>query len=117
MKTVSSNQVTVNNPQGLHARPAHALVEMAGQFQADIEIAANGESADGKSILAILGLAAEQGTQLTIQASGEDAVQAVAALVELVQDDVGQDDEPTAKNESRKTGDERGEPSSVNRQD
>jgi len=120
IKTVSktlSKQVTVNSPQGLHARPAYALVEMAGQFRADIEIIRNGEKADGKSILAILGLAAEQGTQLIIQASGEDAAQAVEALAELVLEDVGQDDEPTPKNESTKTGDERGEPSSINRRD
>jgi len=99
-----SKQVAVNNPQGLHARPAYALVELAGQFQADIEIIRNGERADGKSILAILGLAAEKGTQLTIQASGEDAAQAVDALVELLLQDLGQDEEPTPNNESTTNG-------------
>ena len=95
-----TKQVTVNNPQGLHARPAHALVQLAGQFQADIEIIRNGESVDGKSILAILTLAAEKGAQLTIRASGTDAAQAVDALAELFHNDLGNEEEEAPNNES-----------------
>jgi phosphocarrier protein HPr len=81
--TVARN-VTVSNPQGLHARPAEMFVRMANQFQAKIEVIKDGECVDGKSILEILTLFAVQGTQLSIHATGCDAPDAVKALTELV---------------------------------
>ena len=78
-------QVTVSNPQGLHARPAHALAQLANRFQADIWIIKGGEPVDGKSILSILTLAAAQGTELMIRATGPDADAAADALVALLQ--------------------------------
>ena len=83
MVETASRSVMVTNPQGLHARPAHAVVTLAHQFQSDIQIIRNGESVDGKSILSILTLAAEQGTRLTITATGDDSTDAVSALEEL----------------------------------
>ena len=80
---VSTRQVRVSNPQGLHARPAHTLVNLANQFQADIEVIRDQERVDGKSILSLLTLAAEQGTVLTIEARGHDAKDAVDALENL----------------------------------
>ncbi len=80
---VSTRQVKVSNPQGLHARPAHALVNLANQFQADIDVIRDHERVDGKSILSILTLAAEQGTVLIIEARGHDAKDAVDALENL----------------------------------
>lgn len=76
--------VTVINPQGLHARPVDLFVRLANQFGARIEVIKGGERADGKSILSILTLAAQQGTQLDIEATGDDADVAIAALAELV---------------------------------
>jgi phosphotransferase system HPr (HPr) family protein len=73
----------VLNPQGLHARPAHAVVTLATRFQSEIEMIRDGEIADAKSILAILTLAAEQGTEITIRATGDDAGEALDALTEL----------------------------------
>ena len=58
-----SRTVVVTNPQGLHARPADLFVKLASQYQATIEVIKDGERVDGKSILAILTLAAVQGTQ------------------------------------------------------
>ena len=82
---IAIRRVTVINPQGLHARPAHALVQLASRFQAEIEIVKEGERVDGKSILSILTLAAVQGTQLILRARGPDAEAALDALVELFQ--------------------------------
>ena len=79
-----SRTVVVTNPQGLHARPADLFVKLASQYQAIIEVIKDGERVDGKSILAILTLAAVQGTELTIEASGPDAEVALHALSELV---------------------------------
>lgn len=80
----ATGDVTVSNPQGLHARPAEMFVRMANQFQANIEVIKDGECVDGKSILEILTLFAVQGTQLSIRATGCDAPDAVKALTELV---------------------------------
>ena len=79
----STRQVKVSNPQGLHARPAHALVNLASRFQSEIDVIRDHERADGKSILSILTLAAEQGTELIIEARGDDAKDALDALEHL----------------------------------
>lgn len=79
-----SRTVVVTNPQGLHARPADLFVKTAVQFESQIEVIKDGERVDGKSILAILTLAAVAGTQLQIVATGPDADAALGALVELI---------------------------------
>jgi phosphocarrier protein len=80
--------VVVSNPQGLHARPADLFVKLASQYQSTIEVIKDGERVDGKSILAILTLAAVQGTQLRIEATGPDADVALDAIADLFQRDI-----------------------------
>lgn len=75
--------VIVKNPEGLHARPAHMLAKLAGTFSSQIEIIKAGEPVDGKSILSILTLGAEHGTELTVSAIGPDAEEAVGAIAHL----------------------------------
>jgi phosphotransferase system HPr (HPr) family protein len=84
-ETTVAGQVIISNPQGLHARPADLFVKLANKFEAKIEVIKGGERVDGKSILGILTLVAEQGTQLSIEAKGPDAPRALRALVQLVQ--------------------------------
>ena len=79
-----SRTVVVSNPQGLHARPADLFVKLASRYSSTIAVIKDGERVDGKSILAILTLAATPGTQLEIEATGPDADVAASALVELV---------------------------------
>ena len=82
----SSELTLVRLPEAvaLHARPAGAFVRSAASFVATIEVEANGRRANGKSILEILGLGADGGTELAISASGDDAAEAVAELANLV---------------------------------
>ncbi len=75
--------VTVNNPQGLHLRPADLLVRCANQFAAETLLAKDGQFVDCKSILSLMTLGACQGTQLQLTARGDDAESAVAAITEL----------------------------------
>lgn len=75
--------MVVNNPQGLHARPADMFVKVASRFASKIDVIKEGEAVDGKSILAILTLAAGEGTELRLMAAGSDAEEAVCALAEL----------------------------------
>lgn len=78
-----SKTVTVNDPNGLHLRPAGLIAELASQFQAQISIEKDGEPVDGKSVLSIVTLVAQSGTPLVIRAVGEDAEQAVHRLADL----------------------------------
>jgi phosphotransferase system HPr (HPr) family protein len=82
---VAIREVVVTNPQGLHARPADLFSRLAKRFQSKIEVLKDGQRADGKSILDMLMLAAEQGVRLTITAQGGDAAEAVDALVQLIE--------------------------------
>jgi len=81
----ATRTVVVSNPQGLHARPADQFARLASSFKCKIELVKENERVDGKSVLNILTLAAVQGTQLVLEAEGEDAEAAVAALAELVE--------------------------------
>lgn len=82
--------ITVMNPQGFHARPAHLFVKLASQFQAQVRIIKGREKIDGKSILDLLTLGAGNGSQLTLEAIGDDATAAVDALAQLVEDGFGE---------------------------
>jgi phosphocarrier protein len=100
----ASRKVTVSHPNGLHLRPAHALVTLAGKFNSSIEIVRDGDNADAKSILAIMGLAAEKGTQLILRASGDDADAALDALSEwFAQDFAASKPETESNNENTET--------------
>jgi phosphotransferase system HPr (HPr) family protein len=93
MAELTLKTVTVSNRQGIHARPAHALATLAGSFQANIEIVRNGVVADAKSILAIMTLAAEHGSELQLRATGHDARQAIEALEKLILSGFGEDED------------------------
>jgi len=78
--------VVVNNPLGIHARPAALLVQMASKFQADIFLSKEDiKGVNGKSIMSVMMLAAEKGAEITVGADGEDAERAVEALAELLE--------------------------------
>jgi phosphocarrier protein len=74
----------------MHARPAAAFVKMAAQFESSIRVARHGLVVDGRSIMGVLMLAAEQGAELRISAEGADAEAALDALVDLVASGFGE---------------------------
>ena len=76
--------VEIVNRAGMHARPAAELVKLAGTFAADVRIEKDGVEVNGKSIMGVLMLAAEMGSELRIVARGDDAAEAVEALTALV---------------------------------
>ncbi len=92
-----SRTVVVTNPQGVHARPADMFVKLASQYESKIEVIKDGERVDGKSILAMLTLAAVEGTTLKLEGTGPDAEAAVAALAELVLRDFDENEPLTNK--------------------
>jgi len=92
---IVSQFVEIRNPQGLHARPANLFVRKASEFASQIELIKDGERVDGKSILSVLTLVAEQGTRLVIEAKGPDAADAVRVLSELVDKGFDEDLSPS----------------------
>ena len=80
-----STQITITNPQGLHMRPAYLLAETASKFDCEIELVKDDIRVDGKSVLGILTLGAAQGADVTVEADGDDAEDAIATLKELLQ--------------------------------
>ncbi len=84
--------VTINNKVGLHARPASLFVQAANKFKSDIRITntSNNTTANAKSILNVLTLGANQGCKIRMKAEGEDAVQALATLKELIGSNFGE---------------------------
>ncbi len=74
----------ITNRLGLHARAAAKFVRMAQSFDAEIWVIRNGTRVSGVSILGLMMLAAAPGTELSLEAEGQEAGQAVEALLKLV---------------------------------
>ena len=78
-------EITIINKLGLHARAAAKFVGVASQFSSNVRIGRSAESqVDGKSIMAVMMLAAGKGTSLHLSSEGEQAEQALDALVALI---------------------------------
>ena len=87
-------RVVITNRLGLHARAAAQLVRMASRFQSFVRLerADGTATADAKSILSVLMLAASRGTELRATAEGVDAAEAVNAVCRLIADGFGESD-------------------------
>ena len=86
----ASTEVTIVNRLGLHARAAAELIKVAGRYGARVELVRDERRADARSIMAVRVRAATKGTTLSVQADGEDAEDAVAAVAELIADKFGE---------------------------
>jgi phosphocarrier protein len=84
-------EVVVPNRLGLHARAAAKFVQMATRFHSRILVRRDSRTMDGKSIMGVLLLAAARGTTIAISADGPDELDAVGALVQLVETGFGED--------------------------
>ena len=85
----ASGQIVITHAVGLHARPSVKLTKLAKGFHSRIEIAGSeaGPWIDAKSIVKVMAMKAKQGSELMVRASGADAEQAVAAIIDLVRRD------------------------------
>ncbi len=90
--TAVEKVATIKNKYGLHARPATQFVELASRFNCDVVLLKNGEEVNGKSIMGLMMLGAEQGTELTLRCFGaEDAPQCIDSLVALIDSKFGEE--------------------------
>lgn len=79
--------VAITNPAGFHMRPMQAFVETASRFPAaNVTVTRDGKPpVNGKSMWGLLGLVAEQGTELVIEVTGPDAAEAMRELLDVMQ--------------------------------
>jgi phosphocarrier protein HPr len=77
-------QVTIINKLGLHARAAAKLVSTASAFGSRIKVGYPDKMVDGKSIMAVMMLAASKGTELLLQVEGDDQEQALEAVLDII---------------------------------
>lgn len=77
-------EVTIKNRAGMHTRPAASLVKLAAKFKAEFFIEKDGLEINGKSIIGVMTLAAEQGSKLLLKFDGEDEEQARKEIVALI---------------------------------
>ena len=81
---IAERQGEIVNPLGLHARPSAEFVKLASQFKCDVQLSKDGMDVNGKSIMGVMTLAAECGSQVMIRTQGDDAEAALEALAGLV---------------------------------
>lgn len=80
-------KVKIVNEAGLHARPAAALVKLATNYEAEFHIHMYGYRVNGKSILGVMTLAAEQGAEMELEFDGPDEEELAEAVTELIKNE------------------------------
>ena len=85
-----TQEVSVNNEVGLHARPAPYFIQKANEFKSGIWVEMEERRVNAKSLLGVLSLGIVKGTTITLIADGPDAKEAVEALAQLVDNQLGE---------------------------
>lgn len=79
-----TQNITITNSIGLHARPATYLIQKATAYRSKVRIARNQQEVNAKSLLGVLSLGIAQGMTVTITTEGEDEVEAMEGILELI---------------------------------
>lgn len=88
--TMVSQKVTINNPQGLHMRPAGVFAKGMAKFDSDVTINFNGKATNGKSLLNIIGACIKCGSEVEIQCDGADEEEALKTAIEMIESGLGE---------------------------
>lgn len=83
-----TQEVTVTNEVGLHAKPATYFIQKANEYQSGIWVEKDERRVNAKSLLGVLSLGIVQGTTITLIADGSDEEAAVKALADLIRNDL-----------------------------
>ena len=84
-------ELKIINKKGLHARAAAAFVKTAEKFNAEVSVSKSGQTVGGRSIMGLMMLVASKGSRIVVKATGDEAVQALQAISELVNDKFGEE--------------------------
>ena len=79
-----TQEITVNNEVGLHARPATFFIQKANSYKSSIWVEKGDCRVNAKSLLGVLSLGVEKGTEVTFIADGSDEAEAILGLCELI---------------------------------
>jgi phosphocarrier protein len=82
---------TITNKRGLHARASAKLVEAAARFKCTITVTKDGQAVNARSIMGLMLLAASMGSNVEISADGEDAAEALTAILALIDAKFGEE--------------------------
>ena len=82
--------VEITNKLGLHARASAKLSQIANQFKSEVNLGRNGNKVNAKSIMGVMMLAAAKGTTIAIETDGPDEVDAMHAVLTLINDKFGE---------------------------
>ena len=81
---MKTEQVTIKNKLGLHARAAAKLVSTASHFDAEVKLQKGSHEVNGKSIMGVMMLAASKGSKINVIADGDDEAPALDAIIKLI---------------------------------
>ena len=87
---MQQRKLTIVNRLGLHARAAVKLVSLSSKYVSNVVIVANGRRANARHLMAILLLSASMGSPISIETSGQDEVEAMAAVTRLITNGFGE---------------------------
>jgi phosphocarrier protein len=90
MLVVLKQDIEIINKLGLHARASAKLTQTAAQFESEIFVTKAGKRVNAKSIMGVMMLAAGKGSKLELDATGADEVEAMNAVVALINDKFGE---------------------------
>lgn len=85
-----TQEITIINKLGLHARASAKLTQLAAQFPCEVFMTRNGRKINAKSIMGVMMLAAGVGSVVTLETEGEKAQEAMDALIALINDKFGE---------------------------
>ena len=83
-------EIKILNKLGMHARASAKFTQLAGRYRSDVWLTRNDRKVNAKSIMGVMMLAANQGAALVIETTGEDEIEAMQALVQLIEDRFGE---------------------------
>lgn len=87
---MQTQEITIVNNLGLHARASAKLTKLAGSFQCDVWMSKGQRRVNAKSIMGVMMLAAGLGSQVVLETDGPQETEALQALVALIEDKFGE---------------------------
>ncbi|MBL8497723.1 HPr family phosphocarrier protein [Nitrosomonas sp. JL21] len=87
---MQTREIEIVNKLGLHARASAKLTKLASQFKCEVWATKNNRRVNAKSIMGVMTLAASKGSRIRLETTGDDEVEAMTALVALVEDYFGE---------------------------
>ena len=87
---MQTKEVEIINKLGLHARAAAKITQLSGKFKCEVWLSRNDHKVNAKSIMGVMMLAANKGSKISIETTGPDEIEAMLALINLVEDYFGE---------------------------